>query len=81
MYRGAGPIPLLTPSAPPISVVRPTVSGPRVSFVDPRASMSGMGGFRPEGSMGASSGHSESRVLPRPIPLTSLHTPLITFRI
>ena len=79
-YRGVGPLPFVTPMAPPISVVRPIGSGPRVSFAEPRASMLCMGslGFRPEGSMGASSGHPASRVPPRPIPSTPSHTPLIT---
>ena len=77
-YRGVGPLPFVTPMAPPISVVRPMGSGLRVSFVEPRASMSGMGslGFGPEGSMRASSGHPASRVPPRSIPFTPLHTPL-----
>ena len=79
-YRGVGPMPFVTPMAPPISIVRLIGSGPRVSFAGPRASMSGMGGlgFRPKGSMGASSGHPASREPLRPIPLTPLHTPLIT---
>ena len=79
-YRGAGPMPFATPMAPPASIVRPIGSGPRVSFVDPRAPTAGLQSFgvRPEGSMGASSGHPASRVPPRPIPLTPSHTPLIT---
>ena len=81
-YRGVGPMPFVTPMAPPISVVRPIGSGPRVSFVEVRASVSGKEslGFRPKGSMGATSGHPARRVPLRPIPLAPSHTPLITSR-
>ena len=62
MYRRPRPIPMPTPTAPPISILRPTMIGPRVSLLEPRSPLTRMGGYRPEGSMGASSGHLAIRV-------------------
>ena len=53
MYKRPGPLPIPTPSAPPLSILRPTMSVPRVSFREPGIPLMGVDGWRPEGSMGA----------------------------
>ena len=78
MYRSPRLIPMPCPMAPPISILRPTMSGPRVLFIDPRIPITRMGGYRPEGSMGVLSGHLTIRVPTQPLPLTPSHTPILT---
>ena len=80
MYRKLGPISMPTPTGSPISILRPTMSGPRVLFVEPIIPLTRMGGYRLEGSMGASSGNSTIRVPIGPLPLTPSHTPILTSR-
>ena len=78
MYNRPGPLPMPTPSAPPLSILRPTMSVPRVSFREPGIPLMGVDGWRPEGSMGASSGHPATKVPIGPTPIRSSLTPLIT---
>ena len=80
LYRKPRPISMPSPTTPPLSILRPTMSGPGVSFIEPRIPLTGMGGYRTEGSMGTSSGHLSIRVPTGPLPIASSHTPLITSR-
>ena len=56
VYRGSGPIHFASSIEPPISTVKPTMGAPKVTFVDPRTSISGMGGsgYKTEVSLGTS---------------------------
>ena len=80
LYKRPSPISLPSPMAPPLSILRPTMSGPRVSFIEPRILVTLMGGYRPKGSLAASSGHPTTKVPVGSLPIASLHTPLITSR-
>ena len=80
MYRKPGPIPMPSPTAPPISILRLTMSALGVSFMEPRIPLSGMGGYRPKGSMGALSVYPAIKVPIGPLPVVSLHTPILASR-
>ena len=53
MYKRPSPLPMPSPSALPLSILRQTMSTPGVSFREPGIPLMGVDKWRPKGSMGA----------------------------
>ena len=45
VYKRPRPILMPSPTTPPISILRPIMSGPRVSFIEPRIPLTRMRGY------------------------------------